>query len=164
MYDADKPMLVGLILLISTLLGLVATGVLAGGSFFPHEPKGLYLPKIAVNGTPVRVELANTPEARVNGLSGRESLPREQGMLFVFEESEKYPIWMRNMNFPLDVLWIDANGTIVDIWKDAHPSSYPFIYEPHERARFILEVNAGFVEIYNVEIGDSVTGLRGLSR
>ena len=162
MYDADKPMLVGLILLISTLLGLLATGVVGSGSLFPHEPDGLYLHKISVDGTPLRVEIADEEQERINGLSGREVLPREQGMLFVFEESGKYPIWMRNMNFPLDVLWIDASGVIVDIWPNAHPDSYPQIFEPARSARYILEVNALFTEIYNIERGDIVTGLSNL--
>lgn len=159
MYDADKPMLVGLILLISTLLGLIATGVLSTGSLLPHTPPGTYMQKITIGGTPVRVELANTEELRINGLSGRDRIAENQGMLFVFEKSGRYPIWMRNMKFSLDVIWINENGVVVDIWRNAHPGSYPQIYEPARDAKFILEVNAAFTEVYNIEIGDPVTGL-----
>ncbi len=158
MYDADKPMLVGLILLISVLLGLLATGIL-GGSIFPHEPQGFYLKKINVAGTPVRVEVADTEEERINGLSNRDRLPENQGMLFVFEEPGRYPIWMRNMRFSLDVYWLDGQGKIVDIWENAHPNSYPQVFEPGDDAYYILEVVAGFSEVYNIEIGDRVTGL-----
>lgn len=158
MYDADKPMLVGLILLISALLGLLATGIL-GGSVFPHQPESLGLKKILVAGTPVRVEIADTQEERINGLSGRERIPENQGMLFVFEESGKYPIWMRNMQFPLDIFWLDGRGVIVDAWINAHPDSYPQVFEPDDEAYYILEVVAGFSEVYNIEIGDRVTGL-----
>jgi len=158
MYDADKPMLVGLILLISTLLGLLATGIL-GGSIFPHDPQGFNLKKIEVAGTPIRVEIANTEEARINGLSNRPRLPENQGMLFVFEESGKYPIWMRNMEFSIDVYWLDGRGVIVDKWENAHPGSYPQVYEPKDEAYYILEVVAGFSEVYNIELGDRVTGL-----
>ena len=158
MYDADKPILVGLILLISVLLGLLATGVL-GGSLFPYEPQGMYLKKISVGGVPVKVEIADTDEARINGLSNRDRIPENQGMLFVFETPGRYPIWMRNMRFPLDVYWIDTNGVIVDAWKNASPDSYPQIYEPRADASYILEVTAGFSELYNIDIGDTVTGL-----
>jgi len=158
MYDADKPMLVGLILLISALLGLLATGIL-GGSVLPYQPSETYLKKIEVAGTPIRVEVADTKEARVNGLSGRESLERTRGMLFVFEDSGRYPIWMRNMNFSLDVYWLDGHGVIVDKWENANPGSYPQVYEPQDDAYYILEVVAGFSEVYNIEIGDRVTGL-----
>ncbi len=158
MYDADKPMLVGLILFISVLLGLLATGVL-GGSIFPYEPEGLYLKKISVGGVPLRVEVADSTEERINGLSNRDRIPEDQGMLFVFEEAGRYPIWMRNMKFSIDVYWIDGKGAIVDIWKNAQPESYPEIYEPQDDAYYILEVVAGFSELYNIEIGDIVTGL-----
>lgn len=158
MYDADKPILIGLILLISTLLGLLATGVL-GGSVLPYQPTGIYLKKIEINGVPVRVEIADTPEARVNGLSGRTRLPESQGMLFVFDEPGRYPIWMRNMNFSIDVFWLDGRGRVVDIWENAHPESYPQVFEPRDDAYYILEVVAGFAELYNVEIGDRVNGL-----
>ncbi len=159
MYDADKPMLVGIILIISTILGLLATGIL-GGSIFPYNPPSIYMKKISVGGTPIRVEVADTEEKRVNGLSGRESLPKNQGMLFVFKKSGRYPIWMRNMKFPIDVYWLDGRGVIIDIWENAQPSSYPQVYKPKGDAYYILEVVSGFTEVYNVEIGDKVTGLR----
>lgn len=158
MYDADKPMLVGLVLLISVLIGLLATGIL-GGSIFPYQPEGSYLKKIAVAGVPIRVEVADSDQERINGLSNRDRIPEDQGMLFVFEESGRYPIWMRNMKFPLDIYWLDGRGVIVDIWENANPDSYPQIFEPRDEAYYVLEVVAGFSEIYNIEIGDRVTGL-----
>lgn len=158
MYDADKPMLVGLIMLISTLLGLLATGMLGGNSLFPPGDD-YYMKRIEVGGIPVHVEVADTDEKRINGLSNRERMPEDQGMLFVFEDSGRYPIWMRNMKFPLDVYWIDGHGVIVDTWKNAHPDSYPQIFEPRDEAYYILEVVGGFSEVYNIEIGDRVTGL-----
>lgn len=158
MYDADKPMLVGLILLISTLLGLLATGVL-GGSIFPHDPTALYFKKVYVAGTPLKVEVADTEEKRLNGLSGRSRMPENQGMLFVFEESGRYPIWMRNMQFSIDIYWLDGHGVIIDMWENAHPESYPQVFEPDDEAYYILEVVAGFSEVYNIQIGDRVVGL-----
>lgn len=159
MYDADKPMLVGIILLVSVIFGLLAIGVFKGDSLFPYEPEGLFLKKVYIDGTPVRVEVADTKEKRINGLSGRTQIPTNQGMLFVFEDDGAYSIWMRNMQFSLDVFWIDKDGIIVDVWENAHPSSYPQVYEPEKPARYIIETIAGFAEVYNVEIGDEVTGL-----
>ncbi len=158
MYDADKPMLVGLILIVSVLLGLLATGIWSG-TVLPYEPAGMYLKKIEVDGTPLRVEVADSEEERINGLSGRTRMAEDRGMLFVFEEPGKYPIWMRNMQFPLDVFWLDGSGVVVDIWENASPDSYPQIFEPRAEAYYILETVAGFSEVYNVKIGDRVTGL-----
>ncbi|MAJ97646.1 hypothetical protein CL644_02845 [bacterium] len=159
MYDADKPILVGLTLLISVLLGLLATGILGGDSLLPYQPEGVYLKTIYVDGTPVKVEVADTPEERVNGLSGRSQIPTNQGMLFVFETPGTYSIWMRNMQFSLDIFWIDADGVIIDMWENAHPDSYPQVYEPRSDALYVLETIAGFAEVYNIDIGDTVTGL-----
>ncbi|PCI30795.1 hypothetical protein COB52_00950 [Candidatus Kaiserbacteria bacterium] len=158
MYDADKPMLVGLILLISVLVGLLSMGIL-GGSVLPYDPSGQYLKILEVDGTRIKVNVADTKEERINGLSGVDALPRNEGLLFVFDEPGKYPIWMRGMEFSLDIYWLDGQGKIVDAWKNADPSSYPQIYEPVSDAYYILEVNSGFSEVYNIEIGDWVTGL-----
>jgi len=158
MYEADKPILIGLIVIVSVLIGLLATGML-GSSFLPYQPDGEYLKKIYVGGTPLRVELADTEEERINGLSGRDRMPENEGMLFVFEKSGKYPVWMRNMNFPLDIFWLDGRGVIVDAWENASPDSYPEVFEPNNDAYYILETVAGFSEVYNIKIGDAVTGL-----
>jgi len=158
MYDADKPILVGLTLLISVLLGLLATGIL-GGSLLPYQPENIYLKRIYIDGTPIKVEVADTPEKRVNGLSGRSHIPASQGMLFVFENEGTYSIWMRNMQFSLDIFWLDENGVVIDMWQNAHPNSYPQVYEPRSAALYVLETVAGFAEVYNIDIGDTVTGL-----
>lgn len=158
MYDADKPMLVGLVVLISTLFALLTTGIL-GSAAFPQAAQSGYATSIAVDGVPLRVAIADTPEERIQGLSGQPRIAENQGLLFVFDERGKYPIWMRNMEFSLDVYWLDGRGVIVDMWQNAHPESYPQIFEPREYAYYILEVNAGFSEVYNIDIGDQVTGL-----
>lgn len=158
MYDADAPMLVGIILLISALVGLLATGII-GGSFFPHTPDDVYLKTISIDGTPVRVEVADTPQERQQGLSNRERMAENRGMLFTFDEPDQYGIWMKDTLFPLDVYWTDANGVIVDMWEYARPESYPYVYVPREPAQYIVEVVGGFSEVYNIEIGDQVTGI-----
>ena len=158
MYDADAPMLVGIILLISALVGILATGIL-GGSVFPYTPDDIYLKTISIDSTPVRVEVADTPAQRQQGLSGRTRMAENRGMLFVFDEPGRYGIWMKDTLFPLDVYWLDDEGTIVDMWEYARPESYPLVYEPREEAYYIVEVVGGFSEVYNIDIGDTVTGL-----
>ena len=158
MYDADAPMLVGIILLISALVGILATGIL-GGSIFPHTPNDVYLKTISIDSTPVRVEVADTPAQRQQGLSGRTRMAENRGMLFVFDEPGRYGIWMKDTLFPLDVYWLDDEGIIVDMWAYARPESYPAVYEPREEAYYIVEVVGGFSEVYNIDIGDLVTGL-----
>jgi hypothetical protein len=158
MYDADKPMLVGLVLLISALVGLLASGVL-GGSTFSNALNDVYFKTINIDGIPVKVEVADDENERRLGLSNRPRIPENRGMLFVFDTADHYGIWMKDMQFPLDIFWLNEDGVIVAMWEYAHPDSYPQVFEPDQPANYIVEVTGGFAEIYNIEIGDTITGI-----
>jgi len=114
---------------------------------------------VFVDGTRVVAEVADTQKERVRGLSGRSGLPYGHGMLLVFDTPGYYSIWMKGMRFPLDIYWLQDNGTIVDMWENAQPESYPSVYTPANEALYILEVPAGFSEAFNISRGDTVTGL-----
>ncbi|MAF59227.1 hypothetical protein CL631_00030 [bacterium] len=112
---------------------------------------------IYVGNVPISVEVMDTPELRRMGLSKRSALPRGEGMLFSFEYSDLYGIWMKDMNFPIDIIWIDESGSIIDIKSGASPDSFPEIFKPESPSLYILEMTSGFVEIFNISIGDKVT-------
>lgn len=113
--------------------------------------------KVTIGATEVEAEIADTWPKQVKGLMFRKSLPEGNGMLFLFGSDGYQGIWMMNMSFPIDIIWIDSNHKIVDIVKDAKPCglSCP-IYKPKEKARYVLEVNSGFADKYSIKIGDSV--------
>ncbi|MCX6751552.1 MAG: DUF192 domain-containing protein, partial [Candidatus Nomurabacteria bacterium] len=94
------------------------------------------------------------PEAQEKGLSGRKSLNEDQGMLFVFYKSEIYPFWMKDMNFAIDIIWIDEDFRVVFIKKNASTQSYPETFTPNQNARYVLEGSAGFSEKNNLKVGD----------
>jgi uncharacterized membrane protein (UPF0127 family) len=103
----------------------------------------------------VTVELARSPVEKGRGLSGRPNLPPGQGMLFVYEQSQPIGIWMKDMRFSLDILWI-RDGRIVHIEKNAPPltSTGPeTVYTA--TADLVLEVPAGFTTREKIRIGDS---------
>lgn len=102
------------------------------------------------------VYVADTTELRELGLSGTSGLPSDSGMLFVFPQAGKYPFWMKDMRYPLDMVWIDDAGKVVDITKDAKPESYPTTFAPKESARWVLELTAGETEKKNIQIGEYV--------
>jgi uncharacterized protein len=87
----------------------------------------------------------------------RDSLPSNQGMLFTFG-SDGYPgIWMMNMSFPIDIIWIDSQHRVADIVEDAQPCGIICsTYNPSAESRYVLEVNAGFAKKNRVSIGDEV--------
>lgn len=96
------------------------------------------------------------------GLMGRESLKLNKGMLFVFPVTGTYRFWMKNMHFPIDMIWIDEEGKIVDIKanrppceKDPCPS-----YVPSQMSRYVLEVSAGMAEKWQWRIGTVLSGVK----
>lgn len=105
----------------------------------------------------VQVEIADTESKRKLGLMFRKSLPDNQGMLFVFEQEEQHSSWMKNMQIPLDIIWIGKDKIVVDIKADVPPckDSCSGIM-PQEKAQYALEVNAGFTAKNKIKIGDRV--------
>ena len=103
----------------------------------------------------LRVEVADTPEERRVGLSGRQLLAENKGMLFVFEEGGATCFWMKDTYISLDMIWMDENKQVVYIYEHATPESEKPIC-PNQRATFVLEVNGGSARQYGIEKGTSL--------
>lgn len=114
---------------------------------------------VAIGEVRISVLVAETDEELKRGLSGMTSLGKNSGMLFIFPKADIYSFWMPNMNFPVDIIWINQ-GMVVDIHHNVsnefNPDN-PETYSPVKPAKYVLEVNAGFAEEHNIKIGDSVT-------
>lgn len=104
----------------------------------------------------LRVELAKSEEEKIRGLSGRETLEEDKGMFFIFDKPGFYSFWMKDMLFPIDIIWIDENYRIVDITENALPESFPATFQPKTPAKFVLEVNAGWAEKNDIQINDTI--------
>ena len=111
---------------------------------------------VRVGNTYVAVWLARTEEERVLGLSGSSSLPKDTGMLFIFEASDMHGFWMKDMQYPIDIIWIDDTFSIVSLKENASPDEYPQVYFPETKARYVLEVKAGFIKEAQVAKGQKV--------
>ena len=105
----------------------------------------------------LEVQIADTEPRRVRGLMFQEQLPYDQGMIFVFEESGFYSLWMLNMQFPLDMIWFDSDGKVVYIDKNVPPckSALETVTctgnnSAENEAKYILEVTAGFVDEFEI--------------
>lgn len=90
----------------------------------------------------INVELAETPEDQARGLMFRPSLPRDAGMLFVFEPDRKARFWMRNTMIPLDLIFVDRTGRVEGIAADAVPFSEQTL-ESDGAVRAVFEINGG---------------------
>ena len=136
--------------------------------------------EVIINNQIIKVEIADKPELMLKGLSGRKNLAENSGMLFIFSKPDIYKFWMKEMKFPLDIIWIQTRtnadltqtyeeipgelvigieGQIVEIWQNAPiPQTKTEIplYRPQNLANYVLEVKAGTVEKYGWKVGDEV--------
>ncbi len=104
----------------------------------------------------LEVEVANTRASRELGLSGRPSMRDDEGLLFIFESPGRYGFWMKDMNFPLDIIWINENGIVVSIERNVSHNSYPKTFINQSEASYVLEVNAGLSEKFGLYLGSKV--------
>lgn len=117
-------------------------------------------PTVTIQNKTFTVEVADSVEERIKGLSGRKTLPVDGGMLFIFEQPGLYAFWMKNTLLPLDMLFIQ-NGRIVTIHHNVQPqldSPYRQLkqYQPKEPAMYVLEINGGLSQKFGFQEGDTV--------
>lgn len=99
-------------------------------------------------------DIADTEALHELGLSGRSTLGSEEAMLFVFPFPGRYSFWMKDMNFPIDMIWLDQDGTVVSIAARATPQSFPKSFTPTADSTFVIELPADTVTLQNIKIGD----------
>ncbi|MDD5154934.1 MAG: DUF192 domain-containing protein [Candidatus Omnitrophica bacterium] len=106
----------------------------------------------------LQAEIADNDEARKNGLMFREKLAEGQAMLFVFDSEVLPSFWLKNVKFALDIIWINADKTVVDIKTNCQPCVEDCrSYVPAAPAKYAIEVPAGFVEKNQIKAGDRLS-------
>jgi uncharacterized protein len=141
--------------------GTASTGE-ASATIVSGENPPLAAEPLAIDGVTFNVEVASTALEQTRGLSFRPSLGANDGMLFIFDTGSVQTFWMKDMNFPLDMIWISGN-TVAGFAQDV-PAPAPGvqlwqlpIYSSPGNTDKVLEVNAGTVAKYNIKVGDSLT-------
>lgn len=127
----------------------------------PFVPQPEKKATLKINDSLLKIEIADSKEKRNKGLSNREKIASDEGMLFVFERPDKYVFWMKGLSFPLDFIWIN-NDTVVDLLENIpqptsgqSDSSLP-VYSAREPINKVLEVNAGIIKVLNIKVGDKI--------
>jgi hypothetical protein len=117
--------------------------------------------EVKINDQIIIAEVAHDEESRSLGLSGREKLNINEGMLFIFEDPGVYPFWMKDMKFPIDIIWIDSDNRIADIDENVQPE--PGVleenlaqYKPPIPVERVLELRAGRAQLLSAEVGDLI--------
>ncbi len=122
--------------------------------FYARHP---LVTRVKIRGHKFTVDLAITPKEKERGLGGRDGLAPDRGMLFPYDHTEQYSFWMKDMRFPIDIIWIRDN-LIIDISRNVpvESGSQLRVYQPREPANKVLEINAGVSDANDFQIGDLV--------
>ena len=114
---------------------------------------------ISIGHKQIKVLVADTPELRAKGLGGRESISPSEAMLFVFETPARYDIWMKDMNFAIDIIWIN-DGKVVQIdeanTEQGVADKSLRIYKPESEIDYVLEVAKSYASENDIQLGDEV--------
>ncbi len=137
--------IIGIILVFVVLIGII---------FIPKNSPQTSGYSLEVNNKNINLLIADTDALRVQGLSAKDSLPKDTAMLFIFDTSDTYGFWMKDMKFSIDILWLDEKGKIISIEKNLAPESYPHIFIPPQKSLYVLEGNAGFSDENNLMVGN----------
>ncbi len=109
-------------------------------------------------GAEISAEIADDEEGWEKGLASRSRVGANEGMLFIFDYDEYWAFWMKDMLFPLDIIWLNMEKKIVHIQRNAQPCQEGCdSYVPLVPAKYVIEVNAGFAAKHNLAVGDSVS-------
>ena len=110
------------------------------------------------SGTVLQVEVMVKDEDRAMGLMFRPSLPKDRGMLFIFERPDFHGIWMKNCRFPIDIVWLDEEKKVVHVAESVPPcKAEPCpVYNPLRRAAYVVELNAGQAKREKAVLGAAI--------
>lgn len=122
------------------LLAVIVVILFTIGRFLAE---GRDLRLIYIDQKPVLVNIADNPAERSRGLSYQPFLSDGHGMLFVFDKPEAACMWMKDMNFPLDVYWFSADGKLISYRHNISPDTFPSVHCPVQEATYMLELNVG---------------------
>jgi len=111
-------------------------------------------PTAEIKGHKFQMIVAKSDKDKQVGLSKYKEIPNDKAMVFVFEKADAYPFWMKDMKFPIDIIFI-KDDKIVTIYQNL-PINNLTIYPPTESSDKVLETNANISKKYNFSVGDSV--------
>lgn len=145
----DLALTIALTFIITLTISLIAIFVISLTAPLPTTKISFVLPEKTIS---INAQIASTQAQRIQGLSNRQNLAPNQGMLFIFDQETARSMWMKDMNFPLDIIFLNAKKQIIKIYQNVpvceddpcpdYPSDMPALYA--------IEVNAGFIKQYQI--------------
>ncbi len=142
---------------LGVLGGLLLMNIIFLCFFYKNTAKEKQFSTIKIKGQVIKAEESSSALDQYLGLSNRPSLCADCGMIFIFPEKQEREFVMRNMNFPLDIIFLD-DGKIINIAANLKPEGdYPVNrYKSSAPANRVLELNGGYSEKYGLKAGDTI--------
>lgn len=142
-----KKITVGILILVAISLALILIS-------FGKEKEN----RVCFKNNCFKVELADNSEERSRGLTFKEKLEEDRGMLFIFDKEGEYPFWMKNTLVALDIIWLNENREVVFISENAQPCEEDFCLDinPAQNAKYVLEINGGISKQIGLKINDEI--------
>lgn len=142
------------ILLVLVIFVVVAVAIISFLSTVHYEST------IVLGGKTFYIDVADNSFTSAKGLSGRESMAKDEGMIFVFDKLGKHGFWMKDMFFSIDMIWMDQNYVITHIEKSVSPDTYPKVFYPESLSLYVLEISAGQSDLLGIKVGDRANFIR----
>jgi uncharacterized protein len=136
------------------LLLLPVLVLLLAGAFYFYQSSACK-DAVRISGECIVLEKVSSPQERAKGLSDRESMPKNHGMLFDFVQPGTRCMWMKDMRFSLDMIWLNKENRIVKIEENVSPNTYPHAFCA-PGAKYVIELNQGQAERLGLDIGEHV--------
>lgn len=111
---------------------------------------------VIIGSSTVQASIADSMSEQIKGLSDTPALPEGIVKLFAFGTEGEHSIWMKDMNYAIDIIWVAKAGNIVHLKENATPESYPESFASPKPAWYVIEAPAGFVTKQDIKIGDEV--------
>ncbi len=121
--------------------------------FLIYNQRLSYDTVMIINDKKIQTFIADNNAKRSAGLSILNTLAQNESMLFLFDKDDIYSFWMKDMNFDIDIVWLNKNKEVVFIKKKAKASDYPLLYTPDIKSHYVAEFIDGFVDKNNIKIG-----------
>ncbi|PIP74496.1 MAG: hypothetical protein CO135_02995 [Candidatus Levybacteria bacterium CG_4_9_14_3_um_filter_35_16] len=146
--------------IIFALFILVIISLIFSKLFFGNISLFHKIPKIAINNNKFNLLVAKTGKEQEIGLSKYSALPKDQAMIFPFGKENYYGFWMKNMKFPIDIIFI-RKGKVVTIYENVKPpksvnDTLP-VYQPTQVSDTVVEINAGLAKEQKIKTGDKIS-------
>lgn len=138
---------------------LALSMVLVGLGLVVFGLRGVLEDKVYIRtpGMLIKAEVADDEAERTSGLSGRDGLNANRAMLFIFEEPGIHSIWMKDMKFPIDIVWLDSEKKVIAIERNVAPDTYPKVFGSKDKSLFVIELAEGQASKLGVRISQKLS-------